>query len=45
MLNVTFCDFISERWRNGDEHGTAGNMSQSMPSVLAVPVLWLMCQS
>lgn len=30
---------------NGDEHGTAGNMSQSMSSVLAVPSLWLMCQS
>lgn len=31
--------------RNGDEHGTAGNMSQAIPIVLAMLSLWLMCQS
>lgn len=40
MKQATFEDF-----GNGDEHGTAGNMSQAMSSVLVTPVLWLMCQS
>jgi len=37
--------FIFNVVGNGDEHGTAGNMSQAMPIVLAALSLWLMCQS